>query len=188
MSDITEEIRKENTKRLDVLHRKHYSWLKSVGMKLSKDINTTEDLIQELYIYLHERCDDKLWYSDSFNLQYCRAFIHSRFFNLCTKNSKFVDTEPDEDIPIQDYDYEEDRRLEEAYDAVLKELDNLKKSKKWSSAQLFELYYFSDKTYEEVSDDINISKSTTFINVRKVKEHMKKVLNNPFDNNKKTEE
>lgn len=179
------DIQQENIKRLEVLHKKHYNWLMSVGYKLTKNKQVTEDLIQELYIYLSDRCDPKLWYEDSFNLQYARSFIYSRFYNLCNRQSKFTDIDviPEtEDIP---YDYEYDERLEETYDDIIKELDKLKKTKKWSSAQLFELYYFTSKTYEEVSDDINISKSTTFINVKKIKEHLKQVIENPFKDNAK---
>ena len=60
---------KETTKRLEVLHRKHYKWLFSCGFKVSKSKETTEDLIQELYIYLAERNDEALYFQDSYNLQ-----------------------------------------------------------------------------------------------------------------------
>ncbi len=50
----------------------------------------------------------------------------------------------------------------------------------WSSARLYELYAFADITMEELSKEIGISKSTTFLNIKKIKEHLKEVLNNPF--------
>lgn len=81
----------ENNKRLEILHRNHYDWLLAVAMKLTRNIDTSKDLIQELYIYLGGRNDKKLWYKDSFNLQYCRSFIHSRFYNLVTKEDRLVD-------------------------------------------------------------------------------------------------
>jgi hypothetical protein len=34
---------------------------------------------------------------------------------------------------------------------------------------------------DEVAKDIGISKSTTFLAVRKVKTYLKEVINNPFD-------
>jgi hypothetical protein len=37
-----------------------------------------------------------------------------------------------------------------------------------------------DKTLEEVSEMIGISKSTTFLNTKRVKLHLKSILKNPF--------
>ena len=51
----------------------------------------------------------------------------------------------------------------------------------WSSAKIYELYTFGDKTMEKLSDEIGISKSTTFLNVKKIKKHLKDNIKNPFD-------
>jgi len=174
----------ENNKRLEILHRNHYDWLLAVAMKLTRNKDTSEDLIQELYIYLGGRNDKKLWYKDSFNLQYCRSFIHSRFYNLVTKEDRLVDLPTTFELEDEEYDVEWDEKLETTYNNIIKELDRLKKTKKWSSAKLFELYWFTDKTYDEVSKDINISKSTTFINVKKIKKHLKQTIENPYEDNK----
>lgn len=179
---------KENKKRLDILFRKHHSWLQSVAFKLSKDKKITDDLVQELYIYLAERNDEALYYSDSFNLQYCRSFILSRFYNLKKvegRNLPLFDNWDTEDEP---YDVEWDAKLEKSYAEVLEEISKMKKMKGWSSAMLFEMYYFSDKTFQEMSKELGISKSTSFLNVRKVKQILKEKLNNPFDNENKDNE
>ena len=49
----------------------------------------------------------------------------------------------------------------------------------WSSAKLYEMYQFSDKTMEQLSNDINISKSTTFLNVKKIKQHLQQTITKP---------
>ena len=41
------------------------------------------------------------------------------------------------------------------------------------------MYQFSDKTMEELSKDIGISKSTTFMSVKKIKLHLQNVINKP---------
>ena len=51
----------------------------------------------------------------------------------------------------------------------------------WSSAKLYELYQFSDKTMDELSNEVGISKSTTFLNVKKIKQHLRKTIKNPLD-------
>ena len=45
---------------------------------------------------------------------------------------------------------------------------------------LFEMYFFSDKSMDELAGDIGLSKSTVFLNTKRVKGHMKSVLKNPF--------
>jgi hypothetical protein len=43
----------------------------------------------------------------------------------------------------------------------------------------------SDKTLDEVASDIGISKSTTFLAVKKIRKHLKSVIENPYEQNKK---
>jgi len=74
-----------------------------------------------------------------------------------------------------EYDYEGDNRLEETWVCLKGELEELKKSRMWSSAKLYEMYQFSDMTMEELSKEIGISKSTTFLNIRKIKMHLKRI-------------
>jgi RNA polymerase sigma factor (sigma-70 family) len=181
---MKKETSNETINRLDILHRNHYNWLFSVGFKISKSSITTEDLIQELYVYLIERDDKELYYKDSFNLQYCRAFIMSRFYNLIKVENRWdvISDEYDkEEIP---YNEEFDIKLDKAYKEVLDELNEMKKKKGWSSAMLAELYWFSEMTFDELSKEIGISKSTAFLNVRKVKQRLKEKLNNPFKNDR----
>lgn len=177
----------ETQKRLDTLHRNHYKWLFSVGFKVSKSKIITEDLIQELYIYLWQRNDTKLFYKDSFNLQYCRSFIHSRFYNLIKLENRYTDISDGYDKEDTPYDEEFDRKIDESYDEVIRELQSMKKQKGWSSAMLAEMYWVNDMTFEELANEISISKSTAFINVRKVKERIKDKIENPFkrQNNEK---
>jgi DNA-directed RNA polymerase specialized sigma24 family protein len=174
----------ENNKRLDKLHRQHYPWLYSVAFKVSKSKEVSEDLIQELYLYLSERQDSRLWFDDTFNLQYCRSFILSRFYNLVKYEDRFSALPEEWDEEHIPYDYEGDNRLEDSYQQLKRELEQLKKSPKWSSALLFELYWFDNKTYDEVSRDIKISKSTAFLNVRKVKHYLRDNVENPFTSSK----
>ena len=184
---MKKEISNETNRRLDILHRKHYQWLFSVGFKASKSKLTTEDLIQELYIYLAERDDENLYYEDSYNLQYCRAFILSRFYNLMKVENRWDTINDDYDEEEIPYNEEYDKKLEKCYNEVVVEINNMKKQKGWSSAMLAEMYWFSNMTFDELSNEIGISKSTAFLNVRKVRERLKDKLDNPFKENKNEE-
>ena len=63
---------------------------------------------------------------------------------------------------------------------IKNELQNIKKTKHFASAMIYEDYWYSDKTLNAVADSIGISKSTTFIHIRKMRNHMKDILDNPF--------
>ena len=171
----------ETNKRLDILYRKHHHWLMSVAYNLAKDVDVANDLVGELYIYLGEKDNDNLYYSDSFNLKYCQMFLSSRFYNKCNRDKKMVITDTFTDNMDDEYDYDGDNRLEASWNELKDELQRLKTSNMWSSAQLYEMYQFQDLTMEELSKKIGISKSTTFLNLKKIKEHLRNTLNNPFD-------
>lgn len=177
----------ETTKRLGVLYEKHHSWLMACAFNQSQDKQISEDLVQELYVYLGEKRNPKIYYNDSFNLLYCHNFIRSRYINFIKRENKMlnfgstdVNYIEEEDKP---YNIEYDKKLHYAYDMVKSELDKLSKTKMWSSAKLYEMYAFSDVTMEELSKNIGISKSTTFLNIKKIKQHLKDLIDNPFNNN-----
>ena len=62
----------------------------------------------------------------------------------------------------------------------MNELSKLKVTRMWPQAKIFELYWMSSDTLEEVSKKIGISKSTTFISVKKIRKYLENTLANPF--------
>jgi hypothetical protein len=170
----------ENTKRVELLHNKHRTWLDKVAFNITGDVNESDDLISDLYLYLLERGTERIWYDDgTFNLQYCRSFLLTRWVNKIKIKNRYTNQEIElEEIP---YNIEEDLRIQHTYDKVIEELDNLKKTKLWAPAQLASMYWFSEDTLESLSEKIKVSKSTTFLNVKKIREHLKNTLENPFD-------
>lgn len=171
----------EINQRLKVLYENHHDWLSAVSYNLSKNKDVSQDLVQELYLYLLEKQNPKLFFNDSFNLLYCHNFLSSRWINLVKRENKNIyptSWRDKEDIP---YDLDSDVKLEESFLELKEELQRMGRNKGWASVKIYELYSFSDKTMEQLSHDIGISKSTTFLNVKKVKQHLKKTLNNPFD-------
>lgn len=170
----------ENNKRLEVLYRKHHRWLEGVAFKITRNHEDKDDLIGELYVYLSERPNDNLWYNDSFNLMYCRSFIHSRYFNKLKREKKQQLVDEFWEIEDIEYDYDGDILLQEKYDEVVNELKSLQKTSMWASAQLFHIYMFSDLTMDGVSEAIGVSKSTTFSHIKKVRQFLKSKIQNPF--------
>jgi DNA-directed RNA polymerase specialized sigma24 family protein len=170
----------ENSKRVELLYIKHRVWLSKVAFNICRDTTEADDLISDLYIYLLEKNNENLWYSDgTFNLQYCRSFLLTRWINKTKIKKRYVNSEVEVEESI--YDIEEDLRIQQCYDEFIEELERLKTTKLWASAKLAELYWFSQDTLEDVSEKIKISKSTTFLNVKKIREHLKEKLENPFN-------
>jgi RNA polymerase sigma factor (sigma-70 family) len=185
MMDSGSVLCKECEKRLVGLYNESHQWLMGTAKKLTKNVEEAEDLVQELYEYLHIKCNSKLFYGEStYNLFYCSKFIHSRFINKTKKLNRVTlveevwDTELD--IP---YDTEKDLAIQKAHDDVIGELKHLEKTRMWASSKIFQLYWMSDKTLDEVAADIGISKSTTFLAVKRIRKYLKEVINNPYDEN-----
>ena len=185
MNEVTGSIQMECERRLTNLYSESYSWLIQTANKVTRNRLESEDLVQELFMYLHEKCNTKLfWGATSYNLQYCSKFLKHRYLNKTKKLNRttYVEEVWDTELDIP-YDTEKDLAIQKAYDDVMEELRHLEKTKMWTSSKLFSLYWCSDKTLDEVSKDIGISKSTTFLAVRKIRQHLKLVIDNPFKDN-----
>jgi DNA-directed RNA polymerase specialized sigma24 family protein len=173
----------ENNKRLDVLYRKHHEWLKAVAFNICNDEEMTEDLVQDLYLYLADKQNENLYYKDSFNLMYCLSFLKSRFINKVKINNKTTSLDENWDETSEEYDTDMDITIDKTYEDVKHLIKQLQSTKMWPSAMISDIYYFSDKTLDTVASEIGISKSTAFLAVRRVKEQIKLNIKNPFKDN-----
>lgn len=151
-----------------------------VAFNTCRDKEMSEDLVSDLYLYLMERDDEKLYYSNSYNLMYCLSFIKSRFINktkIINRNETISD---DYECMDEQYDVEFDIQLDKTYDEIKKILNELKNTRMWASAKLAEIYFFTDATFISMAEDINISKSTAFLNVKKIRDFLREKVDNPF--------
>ena len=174
---------KENNKRLEVLFRKHNEWLRAVAFNICNDKDMTDELVSDLYLYLAEKGNEKLYYKDGgFNLGYCNSFLKSRFINKIKSNNRYSEYEPDENIPQSEYNEEYDKSLDNTYDEVKEFLKSKKNNKDWVSAKIAELYYFGKGfTIEGLAKEVGVSKSTVFLHIKSMKKEIRNNINNPFD-------
>lgn len=173
----------ECERRLTNLYKESHNWLLHSANKITKNIEESEDLVMELYEYLHIKCNKKLfWGEDSYNLFYCSKFLHSRFINKTKKLNRisYVEEIWDTELDVP-YDTDKDMEMQKAYDDVMMELKTLSTTKMWAPAKIFELYWMSDKTLDKVANDIKISKSTVFLSVKKIRNYLKEVIPNPYE-------
>jgi DNA-directed RNA polymerase specialized sigma24 family protein len=181
--EVSGSIQLECKRRLENLYSESHSWLLQTAQKVTKNREESEDLISELYEYLHKKQNNRIFFDNSYNLIYCMHFIKHRWINK-TKKLKRLQYQEDifTDDPSEEYDVDRDLGIMKAYDEVMGEIQRLKQTRQFASAMLYELYWTSDDTLQEVADKIGISKSTTFISVKKIRKYLENTLENPFKN------
>lgn len=187
--EVTGSVDLECQRRLTNLYTESHKWLLQVAYKITKNRESSEDIVSELYEYLHNKKNVKLfWGENSYNLLYCSKFIRHRWINKTKKNNRIknVGLTGQDYLPWEEqceiiYDEEKDLLIQSAHEQVIATLKTLSVTKHWPQAKIFELYWMSDDTLDEVANKIKISKSTTFLAVKKIRKILKEVINNPFD-------
>jgi DNA-directed RNA polymerase specialized sigma24 family protein len=177
----------ECERRLTNLYTESHKWLLQVAYKVTKNRENAEDMVSELYEWLHNKENPKLFWGDnSYNLLYCSKFIKHRFLNKTKKLNRTVLVGSYSDIKSNDiedvsYNTEMDIKMQTAHEEIIMELKKLSATRMWPQAKIFELYWMTDDTLDEVSHKIKISKSTTFLAVKKIRKYLEEVINNPFN-------
>lgn len=177
-----EEIQSENMRRLDILYREKNDWLMASSYNITKDREAAQELVAELYTYIAERGNPNIWWGkDEYNLMYLYSFLKTRWINQIKQNNKNVELAESWDTTDTPYDVELDERVQKCYDEIQTEITELQRTKMWSSARLAQLYFYTpDMTLDKLSKNIGISKSTSFLNVKKIKQHIRLTKQNPF--------
>ena len=171
----------ENNKRLEVLYRKSHGWLSAVAYNLSKDKEVADELVGELYLYLAEKCNPSLWYLDSFNLMYAHAFLNSRFLNRVKASKRNVQLSDSYDEVDTEYNIDADEKMDDVYNKMVDELKRLEKTRLWAPSKIYQMYAFDgEMTFEKLASELKLSKSTVYLNCKKIKKHLKDNLENPF--------
>jgi DNA-directed RNA polymerase specialized sigma24 family protein len=182
-NELSGSLTMECERRLTNLFKESHKWLLQVAFKNTKNTENSECLVQELYEYLHLKQNPRLfWGENSYNLLYCSKFIKHRFINKTKKLNRttYVEEVWDTEFDVP-YDEDKDLQIQQAHQEVLNEVKRLKSTKMFASAMIWELYWCSDDTLDEVANKIKISKSTTFLAVKKVRKYLEQVIDNPFD-------
>ena len=177
-----EDIQRENNRRLDILFRKKNDWLMASAYNITKDRESAQELVAELYTYVAEKGNPNIWWGDDeYNMMYLYSFLKTRWINQIKQNNKNVRLSDTYDREDEVYNVEGDTKMQKCYDDIVDEINQLQKTKMWSSARLAELYFFQpDMTLDKLSKDIGISKSTSFLNIKKIKQHIRLTKENPF--------
>lgn len=181
INEVSSSIGRECAKRLDTLYRESHGWLVKVGYNITKNKEESQDLVMELYEYLHKKQNTKLFWGESYNIMYCQQFLKHRWINKTKKlNRTTYITDFYTNKAEEVYDIDTDILMMDTHTAVMNEIQRLKKTKNFAPAMLWEMYWGSEDTLQQLADKIGISKSTAFLNIKKIREHLKTTINNPF--------
>lgn len=168
--------------RVENLYKESHIWLIQVATNTTKNAEHAMDMVSDLYVYLIKNKKSSIFWGVSYNLIYCMRYIQSRWISKREKNQRYklYESMGSYDRPDEEYDIEKDIQIQIAYDSVMDEIQNLKKTRSFAQAHLYEMYWCSDDKMMDVANKIGISKSTTFNAISKIKNHMKSVIHNPF--------
>jgi DNA-directed RNA polymerase specialized sigma24 family protein len=181
-NEVSQSVEIECNRRLTNLYYDSHVWLLQCANNITKNREESADLVQDLYVYLAKKCNPKIWWGESYNRMYLHAFLKHRWLNKTTKLNryKYTPTPITSDKPDEEYDIQLDYDIMNSYEQVIRELKHLQQTKLWAPARIYEMYYMSEDNLNEVADKIGISKSTTFLSIKKIRKHLEKVIDNPF--------
>ena len=112
---------------------------------------------------------------------YCHAFISSRFYNKVKAGKRNVELSDTYDEVETEYDIDADEKIDNTYNQMVDELKRLERTRLWAPSKIYQMYAFdSEMTFEKLASELKLSKSTVYLNCKKVKKHLKDNLDNPF--------
>lgn len=182
-NEVSQSIQQQCDKRLTTLYNQSHTWLLQASYNICKSFEESEELVSDLYVYLAKECRQNIWWGESYNLIYCQKFLRHRWYNRVEKLKRYsyTDNHLIMDDTLEEYDEGRDEDVMRAYEEVINELKQLQTTRLWPAARLYEMYWMSEDNLNEVAKKIGISKSTTFLSIKKIRNHMKNTINNPFN-------
>ncbi len=160
---------------LELAYKKHSDWnniVKSFGCNSSM----SEDVVMEMYIQLD--ADVKkgldLYYKDQVNHYYCYKVLRGIYTNLYKTSLRqekvyLEDINEIKEIQESGIDELEWAKQRDHIDSILNEMY-------WYDKKIFELYY-SGETLDSLAKKTGISRNSLFTTIDKVREILKKELN-----------
>jgi DNA-directed RNA polymerase specialized sigma24 family protein len=169
--------------RLENLFKESHIWLIQSATNITKNAENAEDLVSDLYCYIHKKRNQKIFWGVSYNLMYCYRYLQTRWINKIDKLKRISMEENmgKYDREDEEYDVDLDISVMNEYQNVLDELKRMKGTRQFAQASIYEMYWLTDDKMMDVANKIGISKSTTFTSIKKVREHLSRVIKNPFN-------
>lgn len=149
--------------------REFYPSLVAFANKQLKDLDASEDIVQELFVYLYEK-KDQVTITDSL-----KPYLFKAIFNRCKSYQRKQMTHEKYEQSLKDSDQNEYRDLlmeTELEERVYREINKLPDR----CREVFKLSRFEDLSNDEIADKLNISKRTVETQISKALKSLRSSL------------
>jgi DNA-directed RNA polymerase specialized sigma24 family protein len=167
-------LKTNNAELVQLVYREHHKWLMQVAINFTQDIDTAEDLTQELYLYLMQMKDiNKIRYNNTVNLFYLYKTLKSKFLNGIKQSNKIQVLPIEEDfIEIEDIEYDEAKDQE--FEIMLEATKHLLETDvHWFDSKLLQTYLYEDHSIASLHKATGISKSSIWSSLDKTRKYIK---------------
>lgn len=176
---LTEKFKKGDKSAFETIFKTHYSELHSYAVGMTGDLEASEDIIEELFIWLWE--NRKSVRVDSSMKSYLIKITHNRCLNHL-KHQKVIQKYLDENLRLrtieeklqQDYiEFFKQQDYDDNEEKIRTAIDNLPEQCK----KIFKMNRFDKFKYREIAEKLNISISTVknqmSIALKKIKDELR---------------
>ena len=169
----------------------HELWVKML-INLGCDLSLAEDLVQDMYIRLHDLVTDesKIMYGDDVNKYFVYITIRNLYYNHLRVNNKYGFKDFEDNNVEEDVDYDEGRDY-----ATVSILDSMRDIvSEWNTydKRLFELYFgvrisknsirvTKGKSLREIAKGVGISAGSIFHSIKNFKTIFKNELGEDYE-------
>jgi len=163
-----------NQQIVELVYQNHSKWLTQVAFNFTQDKEASDDLVQELYLYLLEMKDiGKNRYNGKVNLFYLYKILKSKFLNNIKQNNKLNLLPVEEDyleIEAEDYSLEKDEEFEKMLEVTYHLLET---EVHWYDQKLLTTYINEKHSIASLHKATGISKSSIWTSLTKTKTFIK---------------
>lgn len=166
----------------EILSKRHKEWIKMAN-SICSDIKLANDLVQDMYLRLHKYIDnpEKIMKNDEVN----PFFIYITLRNLFYDHLKFKKRQIGKNYADAESigllspsaecteEKQEDDRMEEAYLKILNAIDEEVSTWHWYDQKLFKLYYYTNQSLRNISEDTKISLTSIYNSCKNYKKILK---------------
>lgn len=163
-----------NNKLVESFIERHSEWLRKVCINLTGDINSADDLMQEVYIKLLQIEDiDRIRFGNNdLNTYFVYRIAKNHHINAC-KAKKETYKEEITETSYDDVDSDFEFANDDLVSKINNELSEMEKDNVlWFDSILLKTYINEDHSMKSLSDHTGISVSTIFTSLKRIKNHL----------------
>ncbi len=167
--EIIERIRHGDTRLFASVVTSHSAEIFSKVLALVKREDLAQEITQQAFVRTYTRLDD--WRGQSLKTWITAIAMHLAL-NALDKERRHRTEELDENVPRQAEEYSEER--ERLLQRLEKAIDELQPN----DQAVIRLHYYEKRKTKEIASRLNMSKSNVLVRLHRIREQLKKKLNN----------